>query len=314
MTASAEMTGFVVLIVLFSVATMRYIIKDKVTKQESFMNDKQINLWWVIDDMDGNSGNWLDWGARLLRHPNSPFLNIHLRRCREMNEPELQVVPLLGREEVHRVLRRNGVEVPAEAEIAPGWLWKSWSSAQMVCYVGGLWVDSHVLFLKPITPILAVHKALRFGTDEDEELLGKNGSVGSAGNVLWGIEEGCGLWKQYAQDMDKLIRGGPLAWNAQKIRRAIRYLQDKHLSDQIPVNRVAEWSRFKSGKKIQVEDLLERFVEGGKHVELPPEEAVFVPMPNETIHRSIPHAWFLRMSENQLMEANFLWAKLAVKQ
>lgn len=310
-TPVAELTGFVVLILLFTIATARYVIRDK-TKLEKFQDQKHPILWWVVDDMEGNARMWLDWGARLLKQPNAPFLSIHLRKVKELHKDTFDVVPLLGRAEVHRVLREHGVNVPAEADIAPGWLWRAWSSAQMVCYVGGLWVDSYSLFLKPITPLLATSKALRFGTDPDEERLGKNGSVGSDTNVLWGFEEGCGLWQSYAQDLNRLMKGGPLSWNAAKIRRAIRYLQDKHLAGQISVERSAEWTRFSNGKAIQLTDLLDRYIEG--ETELPTDKAYYVPLTNEDLNRKIPTQWFLRMSEKQLLNSEFLWSQLAKRQ
>jgi hypothetical protein len=310
---TAEMVGFVVLIFLFTAATARYVSRESKQDNRFTDEDKQTELWWVIDDLEGNSRNWLDWGARLTKTPNSPFLNVHLRRCKEVHGADFKVVPLIGRDAVHSVLRSHGVTVPGEADIAPGWLWRTWASAHMVCYVGGLWVDSYVLFLRSIVPALGKEKAMRFGSDPDEELVGaKGGSVGSATNVLWAINDGCGLWKGYAQDLDKLMRGGPLSWNSGKIRRAIRYLQDKHLSQQVPVSRDAEWSRFSNGKLIQTDDLLERFIEGEN--ELPPPTAFYVPLAPDYLNRSITNAWFLRLSEDQLLEAKFVWAHLASPQ
>jgi len=307
--SQGELTGFVILILIFSAATLRYIIKDKVeAEKDKFENNKAVHLWWVVDDLEGNARQWLDWGSRLQKRTRSPFMNIHLRRCKEFHDKDFVVNVLLGRDDVHRVLREHGVDVPAEASIAPSWLWKAWASAQMVCYVGGLWTDSRVLFIKSIVPTLGTAKAMRFGTDPEEE----KGNRASDTNLCWAIEEGCGLWQSYARDMDKLMRGGPLSLNAAKIRRAIRYLQDKHLSGQVPINTVAEWTRFKSGKAIQLEDLVERIVPADDSgIEMPGPNVVAVPLP-DTLERSIPNAWFLRLSEDQLLEAKFLWAHLAI--
>lgn len=307
--SQGELTGFVILILIFSAATLRYIVKEKVeAEKDKFETNKAVHLWWVVDDLEGNARQWLDWGSRLLKRTRSPFLNIHLRRCKEFHDKDFVVNVMLGRDDVHRVLREHGVDVPAEASIAPSWLWKAWASAQMVCYVGGLWVDSRVLFIKSIVPTLGTAKAMRFGTDPEEE----KGNRASDTNLCWAIEEGCGLWQSYARDMDKLIRGGPLSWNAAKIRRAIRYLQDKHLSGQVPINTVAEWTRFKSGKAIQLEDLVARVVPSDDSgIEMPGPNVVAVPLP-DTLERSIPNAWFLRLSEDQLLEAKFLWAHLAI--
>ena len=307
--SQGELTGFVILILIFSAATLRYIVKEKVeAEKDKFETNKAVHLWWVVDDLEGNARQWLDWGSRLQKRTRSPFMNIHLRRCKEFHDKDFVVNVLLGRDDVHRVLREHGVDVPAEASIAPSWLWKAWASAQMVCYVGGLWVDSRVLFIKSIVPTLGTAKGMRFGTDPEEE----KGNRASDTNLCWAIEEGCGLWQSYARDMDKLIRGGPLSWNAAKIRRAIRYLQDKHLSGQVPINTVAEWTRFKSGKAIQLEDLVARVVPSDDSgIEMPGPNVVAVPLP-DTLERSIPNAWFLRLSEDQLLEAKFLWAHLAI--
>jgi len=312
MSSIGEFTGFVVLIMIFTVGTMRWIYKDEFKKpgdNDEFKDELRPKLWWVVDDGEPSSRLWLDWGARLMKTPNSPFLNVHLKRCQQLNEKEFMIVPLIGRGPVHAILREKGVEVPAEASIAPGWLWRAWASSQMMAYVGGLWMDSYVLCIKPITPVLGEAKALRFGTDPEENLVGEGGTVGHADNVFFSMDEGTGLWVHYAQDMNKLMKGGPLSWNAAKIRRAIRYLQDKHLNGVVQVARKAEWSRFKSGKRILTEDLLERFIDGIN--ELPSKEAVYVPLANDNLNRSIANAWFLRLSEDQLLEAKFLWAHLA---
>ena len=307
--SQGELTGFVILILIFSAATLRYIVKDKTeTIHDKFESSKAVHLWWVVDDLEGNSREWLDWGSRLLKRTRSPFLNVHLRRCREFHDKDFVVRPLLGRSDVHGVLREHGVEVPAEADIAPSWLWKAWASAHMVCYVGGLWTDSRVLFIKSIIPTLGTLKAMRFGTDPEED----RGNRASDTNLCWGSEAGCGLWQSYARDLQKLMRGGPLSWNAAKIRRAIRYLQDKHLSGQVPINTMAEWTRFKSGKAIQIEDLVERNIPADESgIEMPGPDVVAVPLPS-TLERSVPNAWFLRLSEDQLLEAKFLWAHLAI--
>jgi len=311
--SNTELAGLVVLILIFSVGTLRYIVKAKQDAdslngtKSGFADAKSVHLWWVVDDVEGNARQWLDWSSRLLKKTRSPFLNIHLRRCKEFHEKDFTFHTLLGRDEVHAVLREHGVEVPAEADVAPSWLWKAWASAQMVTYVGGLWTDSRVLFIKPITPVLGVSKAMRFGTDPEEE----RGSRASGTNLCWAIDEGCGLWQTYAKDMDKLMRGGPLSWNAGKLRRAIRYLQDKHLSGQVPINSGAEWNRFNSGKMIQLEDLVERLVPPSEDVEMPGPEVVAVPLP-ETLEKNIPNAWFLRLSEEQLLEGKFLWSHLAI--
>jgi len=188
--SNTELAGLVVLILIFSVGTLRYIVKAKQDAdslngtKSGFADAKSVHLWWVVDDVEGNARQWLDWSSRLLKKTRSPFLNIHLRRCKEFHEKDFTFHTLLGRDEVHAVLREHGVEVPAEADVAPSWLWKAWASAQMVTYVGGLWIDSRVLFIKPITPVLGVSKAMRFGTDPEEERGSRASGTISVGQLM----------------------------------------------------------------------------------------------------------------------------------
>jgi hypothetical protein len=106
MSSIGEFTGFVVLIMIFTVGTMRWIYKDEFKKpgdNEEFKDELRPKLWWVVDDGEPTSRYWLDWGARLMKTPSSPFLNAHLKRCQQLNEKEFMVVPLIGRGPVHGV-------------------------------------------------------------------------------------------------------------------------------------------------------------------------------------------------------------------
>jgi hypothetical protein len=77
------------------------------------------------------------------------------------------------------------------------------------------------------------------------------------------------------------------------------------------VDRVAEVSRDKYGKRLDYEDLFAKkewpngTMKGG----------LWVPLPDgrDKLERTSAWLWFTRMSEEQIAESEFLWARLATR-
>ena len=67
----------------------------------------------------------------------------------------------------------------------------------------------------------------------------------------------------------------------------------------------AELTRKKTGRKIELEDLLAAGTEGHLPFEIHP-ESIYVPFPWPELLERRMFGWFLRMSEDQIMESDLV--------
>jgi hypothetical protein len=110
--------------------------------------------------------------------------------------------------------------------------------------------------------------------------------------------------------MADLIAAGPTAWTAAIARNQVAESSMVHLTPFMSVVRESEWSRRSDGRAIEIEDLLGRSPD---EEWVPPRTAVYVPLDKERLERNFTYNWFLRMSPEQILnaESHFLWASLA---
>jgi hypothetical protein len=175
----------------------------------------------------------------------------------------------------------------------------------MLAHLGGLWLDGSVLVIASGAEVQRrlTHAAMSFGTDPDEVLLTKDAAPGrSAG---WAAAPGHPMWTGLAKDIGAVIQAGDQSWSSFEARRSLRYLMDKH---QGPIDRKAEVSRSVYGKRLNYEDLFETTdfptgTEGG----------LWVPLPDgrDKMNTASAFLWFTRLSEEQILESRFNWARLA---
>jgi hypothetical protein len=176
----------------------------------------------------------------------------------------------------------------------------------MLAHLGGLWLDGSVLLLATGADIQRrlTHAAMSFGTDPDESLLSKDTAPGrSAG---WAAAPGHPMWVGLAKDIGAVIRAGDQSWSSFEARRSLRYLMDIYKG---PIDRRAEVSRSVYGKRLNYEDLFET-------TDLPTgttDGGLWVPLPDGRDKMSTASAflWFTRLSEEQILESHFNWARLA---
>ena len=73
------------------------------------------------------------------------------------------------------------------------------------------------------------------------------------------------------------------------------------------MDRRAELARS-PGRRLDYVDLFER-----TEVDVDPTGALWVPLPDgrDALERATAYLWFTRMSEEQILESEFFWAKLA---
>jgi hypothetical protein len=265
-------------------------------------------IWWVLDDSQLNSRQWLDWGARTTHEPNEPYLKICLRRARAMFT-NFEIHPIIGRVAAHQVLTEAGCIVPPDADRAPPALWLAWCRAAFLKHVGGLWLDGSVLPLGKDLQRLVAKDVLAFGVDPDEGLSAVESTSPMAGpSAGWSMRPHHPAWAGLERDFSALINQGDQSWSAAECRRAARFAWDRHAAGVIPIDRRAEVSRDQYGRRLEIDTLLGESEWIGST-----EGALWLPLPDgrDKLERATPWLWFLRLSESQIAESDFYWAKLA---
>ena len=270
-------------------------------------------IWWYVDDSQANSHVWLDWGNRATVQPNEPYLRICLARARALWGHEFDIVPVMGRAMALRDLEKGGVTPPAGADRCPPYLWMAWCRTAYLSGLGGLWMDGSVLPIGDGGELLrrtGGQSALTFGTDPDEGLSGAETTLPAAGpSAGWAAKPHHPVWVGMERDIAGLIAVGPQSWGAPEARRALRRLWDKHCSGTVRVDRVAEVSRDRYGRRLELDTLLGQ-------TEWPAgstKDGLWVPLTEgrDGLSRSVAWRWFELLSEEEIRDSDFIWSRLA---
>ena len=272
-------------------------------------------LWWHLDDSQANTKEWLTFEDRASRQPNAPYLKLCMRRAQQLWSANFDIIPVIGRAEALGHL--NGkVHIPEGVEQCPPALWLAWCQSAFLTAHGGLWLDGSVLPIGSGTDFirrLAGQTVLTFGSDPDEDLVAAEekgrGSAAGGRSAGWSAVPGHPMWSGLERDIAGTIALGPQSWSSFEARRALRHLWDKHCSGVTAVDRRAEVSRDRFGKRLDYEDLFDTTewqtgtTEGG----------LWVPLPfgRDGLDRASPWLWFTRLSEQQIMDSDFVWSRLA---
>jgi hypothetical protein len=272
-------------------------------------------IWWYVDDSQVNGRQWLDWHNRSTREPNEPYLKIVQAKAIHLWSTEFDVEPVIGRVAALDRLRSLGCDVPEGADRCPPALWMPWCRAAFLSKAGGLWLDGSVIPMGSATDLkarLSGMDALTFGVDPDEGLATGEAIAPAAGRAAgWAAVPGHPVWRGLERDVGALIGAGDQSWGAPEARRSLRTLWDRHCSGVVRVDRKAEVSRDRYGRRLELDVLLGQteWVNGST------EGSLWVPLPDgrDALERASPWLWFLRMSAAQIHESEFVWARWATK-
>lgn len=284
--------------------------------QRSFFLDKKLLergmdkpvIWLYYNDSEVNSRNWLDFGYRSSRAIQTPYLNLLYQRIVELNKDHYRVevisglsglAALLGPDSLPACLQ-NPLASVNEAEL-------NWIRTAVLCRFGGLWLDPAVICIKGFGKPLA-DKVVFYGTDSNESYAGHQGTLVPGQHAMWIPTPQHPMmveWEAVCRERIEQKRGG------EQIRRDFAWdyvrFSDQYKGLGIVVDPHAEGSRTNQGKRIQLEDLLGATVNGHLPFVFASEAAVvYVPLPYEELLKSKNYQWFLRSSEQQIMESDLV--------
>lgn len=300
-----------VLLLLFLVAAVYAFIYNKRLIHENPFLDKYLVergmdkpvLWLYYDTSDVNSRHWYDFGAHSYRALNMPFLNLCYETIVAQNSSEYRIEVITGLAGVAALLGgtdalpsglQNLLTTVNESQL-------NWIRAAILAKYGGLWLSPYTICLKPFGP-LPKDKITFYGTDLEETYAGKEGTAIPGFRCIWSptpVQPLFVEWEQLTRNRIEHIRGG------QQIRRDANWdwvaLTSKHPG--VEVDFSAELGRKRGGRRIELEDLLATGHDGNLPFQVH-SYSTYVPISWPELRDRELFGWFLRLSEDQVMESD----------
>jgi len=266
--------------------------------------DKPI-LWVYLNSSDVNSRSWADFMDRSSRAINLPFLNLCYESIVKQNSAVYRVEVIGGLSDLATRMGgwtdfpdtlQNPNTVIREPEL-------NWIRSAVLAKWGGLWVSPATVCIKPLGP-LPKKRIVFFGTDTGSAYA--TPTTLPALNVIWAPVPNHPLWVTWERNTrERLNRksGGSEFRNDEKSDLADALREFKNECVLMPG---AELSRKGSSlKRIELEDLLAAGTEGDIPFSIPP-DTVYLPIPYPEILQRSAFDWFLRMSEDQIMNSDLV--------
>jgi hypothetical protein len=176
----------------------------------------------------------------------------------------------------------------------------NWIRAAILKKYGGLWVSPSTIWLQPIGK-LPKDKTVFFGMDDETPYADGQGTRTPGLRVVWSPKPDEPLWVEWeARAFERLDAQG----GGRQIRHddySDAYEAAKAYGGDIEYRPLAERSRKgASGRRIEIEDILSNGI-------MPfdvTSDNLYVPVPWPELRDRSKYGWFLRMSEEQIMESN----------
>lgn len=287
----------------FSVGIYRKEIIENIFRDKNLLK-KGMDLpviWLYYDTSDVNSRWWADFGQRSSRALNVPYLNLCYESIVEANKGVYRVEIISGLSDA--AARLGGWnQLPQFMQnplVAVGPAELNWLRAEFLSRFGGLWVSPSVICLKPFH-VLEPDVLTFYGTDMDETYSGRAGTT-VPGFAVMGVlkagDERVGKWADAA--FARLEEGG----GGKQIRGDAKWDYTAFATGKVQVYSREEISRKADGRRIQLEDLLAAGQDGALPFDIP-REGIYVLVPWEEMKDRRNFGWFLRMSEDQILDSD----------
>ena len=311
-----------IIAILFSIAVLYAFFYSKdLIKNNPFLDRHLLKrgmnkpvIWLYYDTSDVNSRNWMDFGARSTRALNIPFLNLCYQTIVKQNQDKYRIEVIGGLSGVAELLGgwdalppglRDSISPVNEAEL-------NYIRAAILAKYGGLWLSPFTVCLQPFGK-LPDDKIVFYGTDLDETYSGNQGTNVPGFRCIWSPKPEHPLFKEWTAICYQRIaekRGGD------QIRGDAKWdwvrLSDTYSGHGIIVDPSAEGMRKKNGRRIELEDLLAAGTDGNLPFDIY-NYTVYIPFPWPELRDREAFGWFLRMSEEQIMESDIAVKYLLVR-
>jgi hypothetical protein len=266
-------------------------------------------LWIYYDDSQVNSRHWLDFGARSSRVLNQPYLNLCYESIIRANGKFYRTEVIKG---INGVMERLG-ELPPKLKGPIGHLKtvgpaeRNWIRAAVLAKYGGLWIEPTTIALRGFGA-LPEDRVVFFGTDHDESFAGPEGTAVPSLAAIWVPKPNnpaMQAWEAAARERLSGAAGGGSQIRGDAKWDFVRFFQGN--KDSYEVRPEAELRRAAaSGKLLQLEDFL---AQSAIHFSVP-STAIYVSLPARDLELRRNWNWFLRMSEEQVLESDLVITQL----
>jgi len=257
-------------------------------------------IWLYYDSSQVNSRQWSDFMARSSRVIHEPFLNLCFDSIVSKNSKEYRVEVIGGLSDL--ALRLGGwdqLPVPLQNKnMDVGEKELNWIRAAVLQKFGGLWLHPSCICIQGFGK-LPGDKIVAFGSDRWEER--GDSSVPSLLSI-WaprpGMEEFIG-WEKVARERIE-------SFSSNSELRRDEVWDWKRFCDATAIQLAgSELNRKRDGRRIELEDLLMAGQEGDMPININ-KDTIYIPIPWKDLQRRSAYGWFLRMSEEQIMESDLV--------
>jgi hypothetical protein len=290
-----------VITALAAAAYMTRLHKDRFT--ENNLLNKGLDtptVWIFVDDSDVNSRWWADFGGRSSRVLNLPFLNLCYQTIVKATGGAYHVEVIGGVADAER--RLGGLPTPMRNKRLP--LRDEEMTYLKVAFLekyGGLWMGPASICIRKF-PELPKDKVVLFGSDPLETYAGARGTFLPNQHALWSPKPNHPFFTQWKHILEARIEEQHTGKEIRNDKNWDILFTGSGKTDVIVMPH-AELTRKKNGRKIELEDLLAAGTDGVLPFDIHP-ETVYVPFPWPELLERRMFGWFLRMSEDQVLESD----------
>jgi hypothetical protein len=182
----------------------------------------------------------------------------------------------------------------------------NWIRAAVLAKFGGLWASPALIWLKPMGKLCPKTVTL-FGSDDEVSFVGPGGTSAPSLRVAWSPIPEHPIWVEWAEKAKTRLnkRAGGSEFRRDEMSDAVdAQRQAIQRGEPIEIRPTVELTRKgAAGRRIQCEDLLA----SADAADIPfalTADTVYVPIPWPELNERRAFGWFLRMSEDQIMESN----------
>lgn len=304
----------VVVAVTFGWAQVNALRNEDPMQDKDLLNKgKELPCAWVfVGDNDVNSRRWTDFMSRSSRVMNVPFLNLCYETMTRNLSKSYRIEVIGG---LHDLAGRLGgwdklpetMQSPQTVLRAPE---MNWIRAAVLARWGGLWISPATVWLRDLG-CLPADKVVFFGTDA-QETHGSQYSNPSL-EVIWSPRPEHPIFVEW--ELKVRNRLNRKSGGSEFRRDEMSDARDAIVAnkDQVEVRTQEELSRKgRAVRRIELEDLLAAGTKG----DLPftvGKQSVYVPVPWPELLERETFGWFLRMSEDQILESDLVLSHLVRK-
>ena len=264
-------------------------------------------LWIFLNDSEVNSRRWTGFEERSSRVINLPFLNLCYQTCVKANGQHYRIEVIgglsdlavrLGGWDALPTALQNPIAPVREPEL-------NWIRAAVLAKWGGLWVSPATLWLRPMGPL--PKRVVLFGSDDEVTFVGDGGTAAPSLRVAWSPIPGHPIWMSWEEKVRARLekRAGGAEFRRDEMADATDAIRlGSEMQDPVEVRPLAELTRKgAAGRRIQIEDLLAAGQEGVLPFAIT-SEAAYVPIPWPELQERRAFGWFLRLSEEQILDSD----------